>query len=174
MKPFASEHALRFTRALAMLGSLAALGGVSAGCGANVMPVSDASPDRSPPADSQALTCVCCPSGDLSGRCAVTSGGAGDRAPMPEDSGTGFIAPFDSGGGQRPIDAGGEAPVADAGGIQPPPPPFDSGVAEDASVTYLDPPEGQRWCTVNDLFPARPGGPMCAVPGPLPPPEMGR
>lgn len=184
MQPRTNDHALRVTRTLALLGSLAvfSVAGLT-GCGASVS-ATDGGEDRVQPPDSQTLACVCCPSGDLSGRCAmIGSGGAGDRAPMPEDAGSGFIAPVDSGAGvpfipdsgavdPRP-DASGEAPSPDAGGIAPPPP-IDSGTTMDASVTYLDPPAGQRWCTVMDLFPARPNGPSCPVPGPLPPPEMDR
>lgn len=165
MKPLTSEHVLRITRTLALVGSLsAALGATVTGCGASVAPNDADTRDQvSPQPDGQALACVCCPSGDLSGRCAVTSGGSGDRAPMPDDSGAGIAPP------PPPQDAGGEVPVMDGGGFEPP---VDAGSQPDASVTYLDPPAGQRWCTVNDLFPARPGGPSCPVPGPLPPPSV--
>lgn len=184
MKTRSNDHALRVTRTLALLSSLAVFGASSAGCGASVSATDGGGEDRSQPADSQTLACVCCPSGDLSGRCAVSSGGSGDRAPMPADAGSGFILPADAGSGvpfipdsgssDPPPDASGEAPQVDAGGIAPPPPPIDSGAPMDASVTYIDPPAGQRWCTVMDLYPARPNGPSCPVPGPLPPPEMDR
>lgn len=164
----ASHHALRITRTLALVGALSGL--ALSGCAASVTPNDGSMQDQVSPPDSQTLTCVCCPSGDLSGRCPDLSQGSGDRAPIA-DAGTGFI-PADSSGiapPPPPQDSGsGEAP-ADGGGA---PPPQDSGVPMDSGVRYLDPPAGQRWCTVDDLFPARPNGPQCAVAGPMAPPEV--
>lgn len=157
-----TPHFLRFTRALALVGSLATFGAQSAGCAASVAPMGDGGDTGV--ADSNTVACTCCPSGDLSGRCAVTSGGGGG-APIA-----------DAGFAPRPADSGAEPPDPDGGsmdrivdaGVMPPPPPFDSGVA----ITYLDPPAGSRWCTISDLSPPRPGGPSCPVAGPLAPPEL--
>lgn len=170
----ASHHALRITRTLALVGALSGL--VLSGCAASVMPNDGSTQDQVSPPDSQTLTCVCCPSGDLSGRCPDLSQGSGDRAPIA-DAGVGFVPPDSGGIAPPPQDSGsGEAPAdgsmdtTDA--AAPPPPPQDSGVPMDSGIRYLDPPTGQRWCTVDDLFPARPNGPQCAVAGPMAPPEV--
>jgi len=152
-------HFLRFTRALTLAGSIATLGAQSAGCAASVAPMGDSG--DSAVADSN-VACTCCPTGDWSGRCAVTTGGG--RAPIAD---AGFAPP--------PFDSGAEPPDPDAGGNRifdaaMPPPPFDSGVS--TMVTYLDPPPGSRWCSAADLSPPRPGGPSCPIAGPLPPPEF--
>jgi hypothetical protein len=139
-----TPHFLRFARALALAG---ALGSTSVGCGAVVSPTDGAVPDAP-------LACVCCPTGDWSGRCSTSPMG-GDMMGAPR-------MPIDGGSGEAP------PPQQDGGGtgIAPPPP------QQDAGPTFLDPPPGQRWCTSMDLIPARPGGPSCPVAGPLPPPEM--
>ena len=93
----ASHHALRITRTLALVGALSGL--ALSGCAASVMPNDGSMQDQMSPPDGQTLTCVCCPSGDLSGRCPDLSQGSGDRAPIA-DAGTGFI-PADSSGSRR-------------------------------------------------------------------------
>jgi hypothetical protein len=152
--PTTTGHFLRFARALALVGSITALSTQSVGCAASVSP--DAG-DGAPP-DSSAQ-CVCCPTGDWSGRCAVNPG----IAPMV-DSGSGAPRPMDA-SPEPPLDGGGEDRVWDAATR---PPPIDSG----AMPAYLDPPPGTRWCTAADLSPPRPGGPSCPIAGPLAPPEV--
>ncbi|MBL8678313.1 MAG: hypothetical protein JNK05_04065 [Myxococcales bacterium] len=137
-------HFLRFSRALALVGSLAAFGSQTAGCAASVAPMGDGG--------DSSVACTCCPTFSLSGVCPASWPDGGAGAPLPPDSSAEAPPAPQDAGSMRVVDAG--------------PQPMDAGTSP---PLYLDPPAGSRWCTSRDLGP---GGRSCPVAGPLAPPEL--
>ncbi len=117
-------HFLRFSRAIALVGSLAAFASQGAGCAASVGPTGDGG--------DSSVACTCCPTFSLTGVCPASYPDGGAGAPLAPDSSA--ESPQDS-GSMRMVDAG--------------PQPIDAGT----SPQYLDPPAGSRWCTAADRGP---------------------